>query len=305
MPVSHLRLLSASKFAYTVTGATAALSLDGKCLGDVYAYGLDVGYVAPPVAYVGGADLIDAATVGRIAEGVLIAFRGTLPPTSPDKKQTILDWVSDLDETGTDPNQLAQVHGIAGAVHRGFFDGLQVYWNALMPAVDALFAEAGCPQALYIAGHSKGGAVANIAARAFQCLYGGNKEIKVVTFEAARPGDANFAADYNAKIGNSVRYENDDDIVPHLPPEDELATLLADLGASELLAGGGFMPVGTLQFIQQDGSLVPQSPGLDEHRLEHIAGCLVLLRFEKIVDAHSIDTTSRVYQAVSRSGGQS
>src|SRR5262249_57077105 len=76
MPAPTLdgRLLCASGAAYAITGDEPTLAPDPD---NVYLAG--AGFVRPPKVLVGGQREIDACLVGEIADGVVIAFRGTLP----------------------------------------------------------------------------------------------------------------------------------------------------------------------------------------------------------------------------------
>lgn len=51
-----------------------------------------IGYLGAPQGFVAGRDRIDAGLVGESADGILLAFRGTLPPDSPNHGQAVLDW---------------------------------------------------------------------------------------------------------------------------------------------------------------------------------------------------------------------
>jgi hypothetical protein len=58
-------------------------------------YGPVVGYLAPPTPISGGDDGIDACSVGENADGVIVAFRGTLP-ASWQSQARVLDWLQNL-----------------------------------------------------------------------------------------------------------------------------------------------------------------------------------------------------------------
>ncbi len=95
--------------------------------------------------------------VGETETEIIVAFRGTLPPTSnsPDQRQVLLDWLGDLDAF------LVAGADLPGLVHQGFLGALDALWpdvaNAITPG-----------KTLYFTGHSKGGAIANLAAARHQ-----------------------------------------------------------------------------------------------------------------------------------------
>ena len=74
-PTFSCRLLSASAAAYGVND-------DGTFTQREPWYST-VGFHAPPTVIVGGAANIDAAIVGTNDDGVIVAFRGTIPPANP------------------------------------------------------------------------------------------------------------------------------------------------------------------------------------------------------------------------------
>jgi Lipase (class 3) len=172
---------------------------------------------------------IDFALVGRFAEGVVIAFRGTLPPldltadgktiVAPEFTRwpaVIQDWLNNLN---TLPK--ADVPGggrpaLPGRVHPGFAASLDRLWPGIVAAVDRLIDGEQAPR-LYFTGHSKGGAVANLAAL---CARRHRPEaiVKVATFGAPHAGDEPFAEAYRASGIDCQRYEVADDVVPKIPP---------------------------------------------------------------------------------------
>jgi len=114
-------------------------------------------------------------------------------------------------------------------VHKEFLDALNTLWAAIAPAVNA--ASAANPlKPIYVTGHSKGGAVANLAALRIKAALP-NASVIVTTIAAARPGDATIQAHYDQVITHSTRFEYQDDIVPHLPPTNEFFEVLKNIPA--------------------------------------------------------------------------
>jgi hypothetical protein len=184
-------------------------------------------WLEPPLEI--SAPPIDFALAGRFAEGVVIAFRGTLPPLdlTPDGRTivgppfgqwpaVIRDWLNNLNTllqpdapTGSRPR-------LPGHVHPGFAGSLDRLWADVAAAVDRLRG-GNAGTRLYFAGHSKGGAIANLAAVCARQIWP-DATAKVATFGAARAGDATFARAYLAAGIDCQRYEVDGDLVPDIPP---------------------------------------------------------------------------------------
>jgi hypothetical protein len=82
-PTVDGRMICASKWAY-------AVSVPGP-VGALEPYFSGSGLQGQIVGFTTGSSRIDAALVGTGPDWVVLAFRGTLPPTSPDHEQTLKD----------------------------------------------------------------------------------------------------------------------------------------------------------------------------------------------------------------------
>lgn len=278
---------------------SATLSLECRFLcASVAAYGINsigklvpsdpyysaVGFLTPPIAFVAGEDDIDACLVGTTDQGVVLAFRGTIPPDIHDQ-QSLLDWISDLSDAPI------AAPGIPGKVHEGFWQGLSALWEPMVKEIKQQMHGSGQPLPLYITGHSKGGALSSLAALRLK-LQAGIVPTAIYTYASPHPGDTTFASQYKLEIPNHTRYEYGNDIVPHLVPDAAFIDAIAHLpGLGEFFKGmktWNYSPVGTLQFIHWDRkTIVDDSPLLQIERLARLASAIADGQFEAIVAAHS------------------
>lgn len=97
----------------------------------------------------------------------------------------------------------------------------------------------------------------------------------VVSFAAPRFVDADFKVVYENLAIQAVRYENRDDIVPHIPPSPQFQ---ARVGAGRMILGlllpAGYVSVGELRFINWAGAIVGDSPALELARLNQLLSLL-------------------------------
>lgn len=169
---------------------------------------------------------------------VVLAFRGTHPPqvdNIADAAGFLRDWVNDFRALPV------AVPGL-GDVHEGFWNAVDALWTEpFQEELERRLSQ--CPsRRLYVTGHSKGGAMAHLAA--VRLHMEGKPPTGVYSFAAARAGTETFAAAYAQAGIDGVRFEYGDDIVPHMPPSDLLReTLQHELAA---LSSGGFKLLGSL-----------------------------------------------------------
>ena len=203
---------------------------------------------APTVINGTGSDRINACLVGKNSNGIIVAFRGTIPPGDPD---SLPDWVVDFFAAPTTCGALP------GQVHSGFCHDIQSIIGPVVAAVKALNPSG---NKVFVTGHSKGGALASLGA--YLLTTAGVAVEQVVTFASPRTGDAGFQAGYQKVIPNQIRYENYGDLVPLVPPPavfiSGLAAVVAqipDIG-KELAAiiaeakNWDYVPVGAEYFIE-------------------------------------------------------
>jgi hypothetical protein len=275
-PSLECRLLAAYGCAYGIADNGAYTPRQPYCDA--------AGFGPAPTALVGGLDDINACLVGVNGDGVIVAFRGTLHFDIHDAS-SLLDWAEDFNAG------LISVPGIPGQLHHGFWNALNAsnLWDRLLAQVQTLLAGPG-NLPLHIAGHSKGGGLAHLAAMRFHAA--GLTPQAVYTYAVPRVGDQDFADAYNQAI-MAIRYENRNDIVPHLPLRGWLQTALAHLpamaGRAQLLHLWDYADVGTLHFIRWDGTIVGDSRLLELERVVRLTALLTTLNFGQIVADHTSD----------------
>jgi hypothetical protein len=294
MPASTLdgRLLCASGTAYSVVADQAPVAPDPT---NYYLAG--AGFVQPPIGLVGGPDQIDACLVGQNSDGIVIAFRGTLP-LDLIQAPSLLDWLDDFEAA---PVPAA---GFPGFIHQGFVG----VWGVLFPKITVELAKLqvaspGLP--VYLTGHSKGGAVATLVA--WSLNQAGITPRKVVTIAAAKPADTVFSAAYDATGIDHVRYEYNNDIVPHLPLSDGgfLDFLSAIPGFDQdfsNLKRFDYQPVGTLWYIESGGQIISDNQTLRAERDGHLAAEIIEHGLRPVFDDHSITCGSGYLTAIAPEG---
>ena len=245
-------LLNACGAAYNIPPFTCTYTPDST-------YSPHVPYVGNPQTACGGEGLINAATVGQCPFGIIVAFRGTLPPSLNDP-DSWLDWLQNFFavpvSNPTGPNR------VPGQVHSGFFNATA----SIIEKVETLVTgfHPGPDNPVFVTGHSKGGALASIGGYILSQNYNVPNVQPLVTFASARPGDVAFRDGF-LRVLSQTRYENFDDIVPLLPPSLDFIQRLAghpELKLIELTPTGrklanlldrakdwNYVPVGTMLFI--------------------------------------------------------
>ncbi|WP_018291660.1 Mbeg1-like protein [Verrucomicrobium sp. 3C] len=280
-PPFDCRVLCASVVGDAIRSSGIFDSVDPYCEA--------AGFLQAP-AMIQDPDGISACLLGRIPEGMLLAFRGTLPLDIHDI-DSLLDWMEDFDADPIDAPPLP------GLVHQGFWEDLGRLWPLLLPELQRQ--KGGCGK-LYLVGHSKGGALANLAAMRLWKEHGIEAD-SIYTFGAPRCGDAVFAAAYDGQF-ECFRYDYADDIVPHLPPRVlflSLLSLLPEIGDVFLtLAHREYAAVGTLRFIDWEGKIVGDSPNLEFKRMLRLTELILERDWGAIARDHQITCGSGYFHSV-------
>jgi len=197
---------------------------------------------------------IEAALIGKTNAGIIVAFRGTLPPAL--NWDSFFDWAQDF----MADTQCAE--HLPGKVHEGFLFAFNRLREGILQAIQTLDPSGSLP--LYITGHSKGGGIAPIAAMYFR---NANRLTitQTITFAGPNCGNGDFAIAYDDVFPNHIRYENYLDIVPILPPDAEFSYIfiailesipdipVSFLNAVKDMASLNYEPVGNLEYIHSNG----------------------------------------------------
>jgi pimeloyl-ACP methyl ester carboxylesterase len=232
--------------------------------------------------------------VGSTGKKVIVAFRGsTVTPGEYDTltwlDKTFTDWSVNL---GLNP---AQYH--SGRVQGSYLAAMRKAW----PSITQLLNDHGAKDKnLWITGHSLGGALATLAGA--MARWDNNLQVAgVYTFGSPKIADEAFAQNYPVPL---FRYENRNDIFPHLPPSGHVIQLLRVLSsdieeAFERWFGTDFLswqptPIGDLQYLDKKGRLVPEIDAGD--RLLGLMKAMVLDPSQLLQD-HWIETYCAALEA--------
>mmetsp|Transcript_14819 Transcript_14819/g.21897 ORF Transcript_14819/g.21897 Transcript_14819/m.21897 type:complete len:504 (-) Transcript_14819:201-1712(-) len=215
----------------TDTAIIRAKTLDGRLLcATQCAYGFDTaapdgasdfGVYFRGASYVAGTTAkrisrgVNSAFVGRTVDGIVIAFRGTQPSSPLDWLQNAAIFLSKIKIKSSKSNTMIDIPGL---IHSGYYQAVKSLWKPVTNEVKALLKDQHDNNNVYITGHSKGGAMASIAAILFQLDESLPVNVtQVCTFGSIKVGDSSFRDAYN-RLVNQTSYENHLDIIPFLPP---------------------------------------------------------------------------------------
>jgi hypothetical protein len=255
------QLLIASDCAYDVARHVDATGIADPSFCTQLSYREAYGFLGDFTSDVNrDTDARDAVSVAISNTAVIVAFRGTLSPRTKDvtDETIVADWLNDANARLTIDSQL-------GAIHHGFADSIAALWPQLVPKLEELRQQGkiSSQSTLYVTGHSKGGALAVIAAARLKLS--GMPVTAVYTFAAARAGGSAFADVYLQQKIPTLRYENQDDIVPHLPPDRDELTVLHGTGDTLLrqipASVDRYDSVGTLRYITAELSIIEVDGG--------------------------------------------
>jgi hypothetical protein len=303
------RLIEASNLAYAISRDGTRFDPSPEVQSAIAAVGFDeqsLRFFQPESE--GG---INALYYGETAhDEAIVAFRGTLPPSpnpGSDFFRILADWLNDGEV------DLVKGEDLPGRVHKGFLESLDALWPGIDQLELADAARAG--KSVLVTGHSKGGALVYLAAYRLARL---GIPVAAYTFAAPRTGDQAFATAFDQVLPGTLRFEYQDDIVPHVPPAtgawlsslegmqrlqhafpseaphlavgadiaaagERFASRMAELANTRL----AFASAGRLQFIDWDDHIVGDSLSLSLKRNLHLAEMVAELRFIEVAKDHS------------------
>lgn len=123
--------------------------------------------------------------------------------------------------------------------------------------------------------------------------------IVVRSFEGAMPGDDDFATSYARLVPDVIRFEYQDDAVPHLPPSSAGRELLRGLlGFEDVLPLAHaylYAHAGVLAFVDWSNVLVPDSQILRLQRNFKLGQQIVKGHVKQVIADHSIDDVSGLW----------
>ena len=218
---------------------------------------------------------IDAYLLIKTGNDVILAIRGTQPPIiydDPTNFNILKDWLNNTDMGFTD------------GYHTGFLQSWECIRNSLITGKSKEFLDANLTDNtnFFVTGHSKGGAIAIIAALKLtpsnEYWPWGKVPDMIYTFEAAQPVSVTKAKQYANDeniLSRIQRLEYKADIVPLLPPgralhnpqtdtENALANLFNKLN---LLDQGAYdsSSLGTIFYIDKHNNFIKVT---DENKAE-------------------------------------
>lgn len=269
---------AAAAAALSASSAAAAESLDGRLLcASQCAYEIKQPYFRG-ASYTSGTTVkrlskgVNSVLIGRTSDGIVLAFRGTISKSPLDWLQNAALYLSD-----TGPTKV----GIRGRVHSGYWRAVRSLWDPIQSVVNDLLFDAKAnaqPTNVYLTGHSKGGALASIAAILMKRSDTMPDPMHVATFASARFGDSVFKKAFDAEIDQTT-YEAYLDIIPFLPPSAltmELMESMDDDDMMEMIDGilwtnpkskrkkvaWDYQPVGSRKYIDAEANI--QSADYDD-----------------------------------------
>lgn len=170
---------------------------------------------------------------------IITAFRGTEP-------NVLKDVLTDAKAA------LVPAPNNQGKIHKGFGKALNDVYGQISQTIVNEFQDNG--QSLWFTGHSLGAALATLAAREFQ-LETGRFPQGIYTFGQPRTGNLAFAQAFDSQLQSVMfRFVNNNDVVPHLPPDVLFNNkLVKNLTPAALR---DFKHVGQLRYFDSAGNLL-------------------------------------------------
>mmetsp|Transcript_10172 Transcript_10172/g.13594 ORF Transcript_10172/g.13594 Transcript_10172/m.13594 type:complete len:567 (+) Transcript_10172:304-2004(+) len=235
---------------------------------------------------------------GKTTDGIVIAFRGTLTNSPIDWLQNAALFLSDVIA------RRDKLVSWGSRVHVGFYGAVRSLWKPLKSTVLSMLRSSNSKN-IYLTGHSKGGAMASIAA----LIMSDDDDFKsyniyVATFASVKFGNSHFRDEYNAKV-NQTTYESHLDLIPFLPPSQSMMNMMESMdGGDEMMKMiddimwskkemktknnyvWDYQPVGKRIFINEHGKIITNvTEEVDNKRIQDIEA-KTFLSLSKFCAAH-------------------
>jgi hypothetical protein len=150
-------------------------------------------------------DNLAITTIDRETLRINLVFRGS---------HSIKNFIQDIQFLKSD----MELDGLDGVyIASGFYKAYMALADRIAISLDNILANNPGIDQIYISGHSLGGAISSIAAIDLKQRLGYNV-VGSYTFGSPRVGNVDFSELYQKLVGNTKRFTNNADIVPHLPP---------------------------------------------------------------------------------------
>jgi hypothetical protein len=271
---------------------------------------------------------VNSALIGQTVDGIVISFRGTLPNSPLDWLQNAALFLSPVDDFDDSVKLHTGFYRATKLLWKPLTstlkDMIQIYYQTHplnLPqnqensdSVDYNATSANEPDSkndsnndnwdhipppkIYLTGHSKGGAMASIAAFLMRQSSSLPNPTYVCTFASAKPGNSQFRDLYNQGV-NQTSYEAYLDIIPFLPPDknmmaklnDNMTDMVDSLLWSETTVGKkdkykwDYESVGTRKYIDENAEIMDVNNELDSIRIRDIEE-KTILSFKRFLSAH-------------------
>jgi hypothetical protein len=286
------RMIQASVLAYEFT-QNGPLS---KVLPGYDGVGFDPS-APPPEGVIRGFEKINSAFVGRTDDGnLVVAFRGTIPPGDGSWERWVTDWLNDF-RAGQVPWSTSR-QPYYGMVEHGFAAATLDLWPEVETLVAKFMAAGPAPKSIVVTGHSKGAALAPLAATLLRAKYPA-AHIQLRVYAQPMTGDQTFANNFAADglSQRMIRFQREYDLVPFLP-DYWTFTLLAsglrahgdaiadDVAAAAAAIRWAYVDIGYLVYVKTDCTPLTGSHGYDEAK-NAIERAVFEFQWKTIMDAHS------------------
>lgn len=230
----------------------------------------------------------EACYIAETEDEIILAFRGTVLGAGEVPAEQAAEWINHMD------SWLVAIPGFPGMVHATFHKSVYKLQRKGFENEIIRRRKQSPHKKLIITGFGKGGGLAPLAA--FVLINTIRPSDKVYLFSPARCGNGAFAYSYNTAFPETIRYEFQDDLLPHLPPTVPFLNTM-NLAPNIPQAVRDAFPehadfsywdyksVGILKFINWDNEIVSESQELEASRTNRLID-LIQNNPEKCMNDH-------------------